>query len=700
MIDHLRENADPKAFSVIDPVILRAKLALLIKQNQLVQKKQSEDWYADENSLDVPEKAGEKSQIELPNIPANNLNNEGSNNNRQNQNNVTASLNEQALNSEEKEEIVEKKEQSWLGFLSSSIGWRGGAEKKYTRKAKRGGLFEERLQKLGNNWAEYGVKQEERSLKSTVRRKNRRNVVNSVLKTATDSADTEATLQTEYDKLYDDVYFGKKMDSLKEDWVEQLHNGFKEGALSTSVSLATYSAGSVAAVTTASMLGVSTTLISGIATTLGAAEALATLATPVAATGVATAAVIGTIPAVAVAGVVGLLMAGLTAAAMTAVGGYRAGLDRAKQLHEIARDSVSSLLIEGAKHTNANINKKIEKVIMNLERARTNLFALDDEKALIWMGRLRIILVAGAAVVGAAAAAGVKLGAATAAAWEAKAAAKKQEEADAKKKKTEEEERKTHKEEIFAKHKEAAAPKNTLTVANETRKNKPLPEVEAPMPRNRLNNAASPMPSPELESPMPRNRLNNAASPMPNNRTNTTMSPMPANNAASPLPGNNAVSPIPRNRLNNAVSPLPNNRTNATTYPMPGNGPRKATAEAARKALVAAKIAEAVDKIENGDVDFPDIVLIKVTEVPKIAELAASAAAEEAAAAGENAEMVFEEEFTWNFGKMLHMKAAEAKEAAAASSKKVNTAPELPVNNTRANVPLCGTGKRVSVRDL
>ena len=629
LLEHLRKKSDPKAFSLIDPVILRTKLSLLIRQNQQVQKKQSEDWYADENSLAVPEKTGERSQIELPNIPANNVISNSLNNNRQNQNNVTTSLDEQALNSEEKEEIVEKKEQGWLGFLSSSIGWRGGA-RKYTKK---GGLFEGRFKKLGNTAAKYGINQEKKSLQNTVTRKNRKNVVSRLAKEG-DVEDTEV-IKSEYDKLYEKVYYGEKMADLQTDWEENLHAGFKEGELSSSVSLATYGTGTIAAVTTATMLGVSNTVISGIATAVGASEALAAVATPVAAGGVATVAVIGTLPALVVATTVGLLMAGLTAAAMTAVGGYCAGLDRAKQLHEIARDSVSSLLIEGAKASNANITKKISRAIMNLEKARSPLFKLDDEKALVWMNRLRVVLAAAAAVVGAAAAAGVKLGVTTAAAWEAKAKLKEAELADAKRKKADNEARKKHNDELFAKLKESALePKSNSSktvVANGTRKNIPS----------------------EPQSPM--------QGPSPNNGQSTPISP------TSGLPNQ-------LNRNNNAAA-------------------------AARKRFVAAKTAEVVAKIENGDAEFPAITLIKVTKVPELAALAEAEAAEEAAVAGQNAEGVFESEFTFNFGVLLHKEAAAAKEAEA-GNRKVNAAPELPVNNARGNVHPCGTGKRVSVRDM
>ena len=84
----------------------------MISENIKIQKKQTEDWYADETSLAVPENISEKSLIEMPNIPANNIESNSSNKGRDNlRNNNKAILNDQALNSEERGEITEKKEQ-------------------------------------------------------------------------------------------------------------------------------------------------------------------------------------------------------------------------------------------------------------------------------------------------------------------------------------------------------------------------------------------------------------------------------------------------------------------------------------------------------------------------------------------------------------------------------------------------------------
>ena len=188
---------------------------------------------------------------------------------------------------------------------------------------------------------------------------------------------------SEYDALYDKVYFQAKGETFEAEFKENLARNLTEGEMHSSLSMASMSSATAAAVGWAYVVG--GPAVSGLITNY--ASGSLTFAAIASSTTIAAA-----LPVVVSATGAAIVAASVIAVVVTAVGGYQAGLSRAKQINEITKETVLSLTEAGVKTKNANINTKISLRLKNMVLLKGDLFKLNTTDAVKWMNRVGLVL--------------------------------------------------------------------------------------------------------------------------------------------------------------------------------------------------------------------------------------------------------------------------------------------------------------------
>ena len=364
-LDNLREKLPPEAFAALDHDKLRENIVSGIQKSIDTQMKQTEDWYADETSVIIPNNSDKGRVIEMPNIPVDGLN-------RWNFNRTTGvnligkydpSTNTNSLNTWQTE-IVEIKKRSWGEFLSEvfTLYKSGGTRKfrkggkRYTRKNMAGGAgilrgIAKRGEMLGEKrWNVEAAKQKQRAL----------------------LADDEEE-KAEYDKIYAKVYYQiakRSRDAFDAALVESAVSS--EGGIRKGGVLAYGSITAVCGAIAASAPGVWAIGTAALSTVVGASLA------PLALT---------------------IIIPTLAAALVMGSGGFATGYTRAAEQHKACREIVAQLINERKSMPNPNNSQLNTKIASQIKIGKKTLFSKVNnpnfETAEVWMQGVANVISAG-----------------------------------------------------------------------------------------------------------------------------------------------------------------------------------------------------------------------------------------------------------------------------------------------------------------
>jgi hypothetical protein len=359
-VESLRKKLPPEAFALLDRQKLRENIVAGIKTSIDIQKKQTEDWYADENSVIVP---GNGESIEIPNIPANSVNSSFNSNGQNFAGKYNPNMNTHSLNAEEKTEIVENKKQGWVGFIKNFFLFSAsGGTRKYRRDKGRKNRNKTTLKSGGATALKFLAKRGEnigeRRWNIDAERQDQR---------AQFESEEE---KSEYDRIYERVYF--KIASRSRD-------AFEAALVKSSVSQGgELLQGGVIA------FGSITAVCGAIAATAPSVWAVGTAA-------------VATVVSAPLAGLaLTVIVPTLAAVLVMGSGGFATGYSRAAAQHNACREIVAELMKQGSKPTNTKLNLKIGEEIA---KGKIKLFGTVNkpnfETAGIWMTKVTEIISVG-----------------------------------------------------------------------------------------------------------------------------------------------------------------------------------------------------------------------------------------------------------------------------------------------------------------